>query len=567
MFRTILGLIVTALIFTSCSGDSSGSSSNDYTWVSSLSELGTCDKEHEGESVYAGKEDVLVTCHDGFWGEFGEFDEDSTDNNSNTKAKSSNSQKNNNGDDNSSKAHLELNLKVAADDTIISLKYLNECNSSHVGKYIYLISLSTYMICTEDGWKEYDPPSDSPDKGTVIDPNTSTGTSDLTDYFEEYDLSTKHTSSNKNNSNKGIEYASVLFGECNAQKEGQIFNDTLKKINSNISPDHLFYCKNGVWIGVTSFFADTLQLDSAPYGTFKEGFYSARSEKKLSKYCNEDLISKKKQVYVMDNEWRVATQTEICFKTVCSKQNEGEFYDFDGYPFKCHSKDWSIPNIFEMPIQDFTNKDLTYETMEDERDGHIYKIKQIGSQLWMAENLKYSGTSGEIGACYKNDSQYCEVSGRYYSWNEYMDALDSLPPSTSQGICPDGWAVPDPADYSQLIKYTTVECGYAGGTCPGTTLFAKGAWEFCGDDFSFGDQVDMYGFSAIGGTLFKDGGFIRSRANLCTASKSKDILKYATMIITRSEMDGLSVRSGASNTLCNLRCIKKAATTYKNDAE
>lgn len=564
MFRKILGLIVAALIFTSCSGDSSSSPSNDYVWVSSLSELGTCDKKHEGESVYSSKEDVLVTCHDGFWGE---FVEDSTDNNSSTKAKSSNSQKNNNGDDKSSKAQLELNLKVAADDTIISLKYLNDCNSSHIGKYIYLISLSLYMICTEDGWKEYDPPSDGPDKGTVVDPNTSTGTSDLTDYFDEYDLSTKHTSPNKNNSNKGIEYAPVLFGECNAQKDGQIFNDTLKKINSNVSPDHLFYCKNGVWIGVTSFFADTLQLGTAPYGTFEEGFYSARSEKRLSIYCNEDLISKKNQVYVMDDEWRVATQTEICFKKVCSQKNEGGFYDFDGYQFKCHNKDWSMPSIFEMPNQDFTNKNLTYGTMEDERDGHIYKTKQIGSQLWMAENLNYSGATGEIGICYGKKLQNCEVAGRYYSWDEYMDAQDSLPPSTSQGICPDGWAVPDPEDYTQLIKYTTVECGYTGSTCAGTTLFAKGAWEFSWDDFAFGDRVDMYGFSAIGGMLFKGGGFSKNRANLCIASKSNDNLKYATMFITRTEMDGLGVERPLSNSLCNLRCIKKAPTTYKNEAE
>lgn len=574
MFRNFLGIIVAALIFTSCGGDSSSSPSNSYSWVSSLSELGSCDKKHEGVIVYASKEDVYVTCHDGFWGE---FSEETIGDNSSSSAKSSSSQKSNSGDDgyfdlqgesSSSKAQIELNLKVAADDTILSLRYLNDCNSSHVGKYIYLISLSLYMICTEDGWKEYDPPSSGPDKGSVVDPKTSTGTSDLTNYFEEYDISQKQTAPNKViSSYKDITYASVLFGECDAQKDNQIFKDTLRAINSDISPDHLFYCKNGVWLGVTSFFADTLQLETAPYGTFKEGFYAGRGEKSLSNYCQEDFISTDHQVYVMDNGWREATTTEICFKEICSKKNEGEFYDFDGYQFLCHNRDWSIPLIFEMPNQDFFNKDYAYETMEDERDGRIYKTTQIGSQLWMAENLNYSGVSGEFGTCYKDNLQYCETSGRFYSWNEFMNALDSLPPSTSQGICPDGWAIPDKADYTQLIDYTKFKCGYTGGVCYGSTLFAKGAWEFSWDYFAFGDQVDLYGFSAIGGMLYKSGGYSKNYTNFCIASKSSDILNYASIHITREEVGGLHVDKAIYNTLCNVRCIKKDATSYVEDAE
>ena len=96
MFRNFLGIIVAALIFTSCGGDSSSSPSNSYSWVSSLSELGSCDKKHEGVIVYAGKEDVYVTCHDGFWGE---FSEETIGDNSSSSAKSSSSQKSNNGDD------------------------------------------------------------------------------------------------------------------------------------------------------------------------------------------------------------------------------------------------------------------------------------------------------------------------------------------------------------------------------------------------------------------------------------------------------------------------------------
>ena len=39
----------------------------------------------------------------------------------------------------------------------------------------------------------------------------------------------------------------------------------------------------------------------------------------------------------------------------------------------------------ENPLRD----GVKYGTMTDNRDGQIYKIVKIGSQIWMAENLNY----------------------------------------------------------------------------------------------------------------------------------------------------------------------------------
>ena len=118
-----------------------------------------------------------------------------------------------------------------------------------------------------------------------------------------------------------------------------------------------------------------------------------------------------------------------------------------------------------------------------------------------------------------------------------------------------------------MIDYTKFKCGYTGGVCYGSTLFAKGAWEFSWDYFAFGDQVDLYGFSAIGGMLYKSGGYSKNYTNFCIASKSSDILNYASIHITREEVGGLHVDKAIYNTLCNVRCIKKDATSYVEDAE
>ena len=113
MLRVFLGLIAVALMFSGC-GDDSSNTASDNKWVSSLSDLGACNKDNEGETVYIFNEDVYVICHEGFWGEFDEdllskesrdddsdddeFDDsddnDSKDKKSNARGKSSSSQKN-----------------------------------------------------------------------------------------------------------------------------------------------------------------------------------------------------------------------------------------------------------------------------------------------------------------------------------------------------------------------------------------------------------------------------------------------------------------------------------------
>lgn len=59
------------------------------------------------------------------------------------------------GESSSSSGHNPDNIEalyVAADDTLFSLKYLQECNSSHYGKYVFVISLNGYLICNDDKW-------------------------------------------------------------------------------------------------------------------------------------------------------------------------------------------------------------------------------------------------------------------------------------------------------------------------------------------------------------------------------------------------------------------------------
>jgi uncharacterized protein (TIGR02145 family) len=99
-------------------------------------------------------------------------------------------------------------------------------------------------------------------------------------------------------------------------------------------------------------------------------------------------------------------------------------------------------------------------------DGNIYKTVTIGSQTWMAENLKVSkyndGTAipnitGEQGwsnlttgawSFYNNDVANNAKYGKLYNWYAVSPITNG-----NKNICPTGWRVPSDIDWGELIEY------------------------------------------------------------------------------------------------------------------
>lgn len=106
------------------------------------------------------------------------------------------------------------------------------------------------------------------------------------------------------------------------------------------------------------------------------------------------------------------------------------------------------------------NPDLTYGTISD-IDGNKYKTIQIGTQTWMAENLKTTKfiDGSEIpnvtsqsewsnltypGSCwYNNEQDYTSGFGALYNWYAVHTG----------NICPEGWHVPSDSEWSVLVDY------------------------------------------------------------------------------------------------------------------
>jgi uncharacterized protein (TIGR02145 family)/uncharacterized repeat protein (TIGR02543 family) len=125
---------------------------------------------------------------------------------------------------------------------------------------------------------------------------------------------------------------------------------------------------------------------------------------------------------------------------------------------------------------------LTYGTQ-------TYGVVTIKDRKWMAENLNYQPTSGNSW-CYSNSTDSCAKYGRLYDWTTAMGIDESYTAKTwtgfdfpHQGICPDGWHLPNKVELDTLAAYA------GGSSVAGEKLKMKSGW---GNN---GNGTDNFGFS------------------------------------------------------------------------
>ena len=158
-------------------------------------------------------------------------------------------------------------------------------------------------------------------------------------------------------------------------------------------------------------------------------------------------------------------------------------------------------------------KDKTPASITD-IEGNVYKIVTIGTQTWMAENLKTTkltdGTSitvvtdntpwlnsASASICYPyNDNGNKAIYGVLYNW---------FAVNTGK-LCPDGWHVATDADWTTLVTY-------AGGTdIAGGKLKETGTSHW--NDPNTG-AADEFGFRALPGGMRYNSGTFSNTGSLC----------------------------------------------------
>jgi uncharacterized protein (TIGR02145 family) len=162
-------------------------------------------------------------------------------------------------------------------------------------------------------------------------------------------------------------------------------------------------------------------------------------------------------------------------------------------------------------------------------DGNTYKTIELGTQVWMAENLKTTRfKDGMVIPLVTENTIWSGTTSPAYSWynnNEASNkntygALYNLYTVNTGKICPDGWHVPAKSEWTKLLNHlVTYGYNYDGSISVNRVakaLASSTGWE--SSDFQgaigntdYPDKINISGFSALpGGYRNANGYYLKS---------------------------------------------------------
>ncbi len=261
----------------------------------------------------------------------------------------------------------------------------------------------------------------------------------------------------------------------------------------------------------------------------------------------------------------------------------------DGFSVRCVKDDVSAPEssssevsspssssvALATPCKTETEDNCEYGTLTDFRDGQTYKTVKIGSQVWMAENLNYaytgvlynnSGyTSDSTSWCFSNDPANCIKYGRLYTWAAAMDSVGTwstngkdcgygvqcTPIYPVRGICPEGWHLPDKAEWNTL--FTAV----GGASTAGKMLSSTISWSSVpGGWVRDGYGTDAYSFSALPAGLRDATGYNNVGYHAYFWSSSEYNSSRTYIVGLDDEFDKADLYGSGKDYGYSVRCVK-----------
>lgn len=197
-------------------------------------------------------------------------------------------------------------------------------------------------------------------------------------------------------------------------------------------------------------------------------------------------------------------------------------------------------------------------------DGNFYAAGVVlGCRCWMRENINVGnfvwgntgvGTYGTVGIqkwCYANDENYCEYYGGLYNWDEAVSGgleneikyVNGDPNQGIQGICPNGWHIPDVNEWNAMVK----ECG----TNPAKGLKNENDWGGSSYPGTNSTGMNMQGGGCLSGTSFQDVGRLGMWWTSTASSSSSASRRYMSYNSYAVSANNASKTYGYS-----VRCVK-----------
>ena len=194
-------------------------------------------------------------------------------------------------------------------------------------------------------------------------------------------------------------------------------------------------------------------------------------------------------------------------------------------------------------------------------EGNLYDIHPIGTQVWMLSNLKtthyYDGTPINGVYSYNNDVTISNTYGMLYTWSAAMRNSNY---ENTQGVCPDGWHLPEKAEWDTLINYFGGQ-NVAGGPLKEQGMFHWQTPNVGATETSVFNALPAGQFDVDNSTPYKAEGmfsFLYQAAKFWTSSENDaETAKYLTL-----SYDSASVISASNkkNMAYSIRCIEGSSS-------
>lgn len=163
----------------------------------------------------------------------------------------------------------------------------------------------------------------------------------------------------------------------------------------------------------------------------------------------------------------------------------------------------------------YLNPAFEYGELLDARDNKVYRTIEIGSQVWMAQNLDFYDSSDATlrgqTHCYYDSLAFCETYGRLYTWSAAMGfdsaynsrlTEEGMIGTPHRGICPEGFHLPSDAEWATLGAYVDAHNGAEG---VGTSLKARYLWRQDSTNIQYNEYngitlgTDLFGWAGLPG--------------------------------------------------------------------
>lgn len=191
-------------------------------------------------------------------------------------------------------------------------------------------------------------------------------------------------------------------------------------------------------------------------------------------------------------------------------------------------------------------------TVED-YDGNVYKTVRIGTQIWMAENLKsthYSDGTPVPNFVYNNNLELINVYGRLYKWTAVVrgNKGNNSNPGTIQGVAPEGWHIPSKAEWEELAN------SLGGMQVSGGKIKETGTVHWNEPNVVVGSKNL---FNALPGGMYDfTGVFQWMGGGGCYSTSTKDSQQEVMCVILESGSAAMEIGGLHPNDAVSVRCIK-----------